>query len=301
MKFKTQIFILLAALALAFSVVITAGATPARPFSLYVAQGNAPGYSWVDKFALNTTITTTSTPEDIWETGGLYTYSADAVFPNVGVADIVSLSSSSALDKQAISIEGLDAGGYGLSQMVTANGQTRVAITPLWRIWRMENMGDTGDDINGTLYAYSGTANTAGVPSGASVIKATIDDGNNQTQMIQYTIPRGFVGFLARKEVGMDFSGGGFFSAAEGTVIQYKVRPYGSVFKIKKTISLISTGTSIYSDYRPAFDPIAELSDLKLVVKSVSASMGIWATFDILLVGESYLSADFLSSIGQSD
>lgn len=261
------------------------------PFGLAVTTGNLEGNDVIDKFGRNPLITTGTDPEDIWEAGGIYDFSAD------GVADIVSLSSSDASDNQDITIQGLDINGALVEQTKTLNGQTRVVLdTPLWRVFRMENDGNT--DLAGVVYCYSGTENTLGVPSGASVTKAIINNGNNQTLMALYTIPKGKVGFLFKGELGMNFTG------AVGTGVNflnavYKSRRVGKVFKIKKFVSLINQANSNYTDTRDFPDPIPAFTDIVLTVEEVSADMGAWGTFCILLVDESKLSQDYLNAIGQ--
>jgi len=136
-----------------------------QPFNLKVNQGLVPGHSVVDKFGENPDIDTGSTPEDIWEAGGEYNYDAN------GTAPIVSLISDNAGDTQDISVQGLDINGNETSQTITLTGTTRVALTtPLWRVYRMQNVGST--NLAGTCYCYVGTG---GVPALAN-IRAIIDD-----------------------------------------------------------------------------------------------------------------------------
>ena len=254
-----------------------------------IKSGQLSGYSTIDKFGQNPLITTSTDPEDVTEIGGLYAFS--------DTSDIISLSSASAADSQNIEITGLVQSGVEYVQTIQLQGQTRVALdSALWRIYRMENVGST--DCAGIIYCYSDTANTAGVPSGASVKKAIIDDGNNQTLMAIYTIPLGKVGFLFRGEAGLSFDGG----VAAGTQtarLFYQSRRYGQVFKVKKSISLVTAGSSNYQDVRSFPDPIPALTDIKINVAEVSADIGVWATLDILLVDENKLTTAYLTAIGQ--
>lgn len=249
------------------------------------------GHDSLDKFGYNPLVTTATDPEDIWEYGGIYTFST--------TADIVSISSSNAGDTQDIIILGQTADGVEVEQTATLNGQTTVSLTtPLWRVYRMENNASTGGDIAGTVYCYVGTSQTAGVPNNATDVRAIIDNGNNQTQMAIYTIPTGKVGFLCRGEVGMQFTG----SVGAGNQfarIQYKSRRFGKVFKVKKTFSLLNVGSSIYQDERCYPDIIPSGTDIVITVQEVSDDMGMWATFDIELVDETKFDPTFLTAIGQ--
>jgi hypothetical protein len=262
-----------------------------------ISEQRVPGYLHIAKFGVNDLVEPLTTPEDVWEGGGEYPFSANGVFPDIGVADIVSVSSSDASDVQDILVFGLDVDGYQVTQLITLQGQTRVALTtPLWRVYRIENWDDTS--FAGTVYVYSGTANTAGVPSGGSITKALVDDGNNQTQMAVYTIPRGMVGFLVRAEVGFGFSG----SIGAGTQevrFAFKARTYGQVFKIKKSVYLVSSSSSEHTDWRPFHDVLPELSDILICVKETTDDVSAWGTFHVMLVEEEKLPQSLLDSIGQ--
>lgn len=258
--------------------------TELMPFPLAVSNGRYTGYSVVDKFGENPLIDTGTTPEDIWEGGGTYSYDAD------GTAPIVSLISDDIADTEPIQILGLDIDGNEVEQTITLTGTTRVALTtPLWRVYRMINVGSS--DLVGTCYCYVGTG---GVPAVADT-RAIIDNGNNQTLMALYTIPLGKVGFLYRGELGASRS----VSAGESQCAYYS-RRYSGLFTIKKRVNLSNAGTSIYQDERSFPDIIPGLTDIKLRVESVSANgMGIFGTFDILLVDEEMYPESFLQAIGQ--
>jgi len=255
-----------------------------QPFELKVNQGLIPGHSVVDKFGENPDIDTGSTPEDIWEAGGTYNYDAN------GTAPIVSLISDNAGDTQNISVQGLDINGNVVVQEITLIGTTRVALTtPLWRVYRMSNVSST--NLAGTCYCYIGTG---GVPSLAN-IRAIIDDGNNQTLMALYTIPRGYVGYLYRGELGQSRA------ATSGAArLAYFSRRYGQAFTIKKRVDITNQGSSIYQDARSFPDVIPALTDVKLTVESVTANnTGVFGTFDVLLIDEALFPDSFLHAIGQ--
>lgn len=263
------------------------------PFDLAVSMGYVQGWTYQQKFGINPLITAATDPEDIWEGGGVYPFSAN------GIADIVSLSSSNAADTQNILIYGLKADGTVAAQVVKLQGQTRVALTtPLWRVYRMENLSFPGVSLAGTVYCYSGTTNTDGEPSGGSITKAIIDNGNNQTQMAIYTVPAKKVAFLRRGEVGFGFSGG-VAAGVHQVQFCFEVRSYNNVFKIKKTIYLITTGNTQHYDNRPFADPIPALSDIKTCVKSTTADISASSTFHLWIADEENFPASYLTSIGQ--
>lgn len=256
-----------------------------------VLPDQLPGYSRVDKFGFNPLIATTTDPEDIWEGGGTYNYDA------FGSAPIQYLSSSDNGDIQDIRVQGLDINGDEVFQTVALTGQTVVVLpTPLWRVYRMENQGNA--DFAGTVYCHTDPTPTNGVPAGVA-IRALIDNGNNQTLMALYTIPKGKVAFLQRGEAGMVYSSGSASQNVEFATMSYQSRRLNKIFKIKKVVSLMSGGNSNYEDRRIFPDVIPALTDIKMVAKEVSNDMGIWATFDILLVDEENLSREYLQTIEQ--
>ena len=262
-----------------------------KGFELSVSMGLVPGYSTLDKFGLNANITSTSDPEDVWEFGGLYNYDAN------GTAPIQYISSSDNADTgQTIVVQGLDINGDLVDQTVTTTGQTVATLsTPLWRIFRMINNSDEGNDLAGTLYCHTDPTPTNGVPTD-SAVRAIIDDGNNQTLMALYTIPKGKVAFLFRGELGIELEGNAA-ALAEYARVFYKSRRYGKLFTIKKSVTMFPG--VIHTDVRSFPDPIPALTDVKINVNEVSATMGVWATFDMLLVDEDKFTTEYLQSIGQ--
>lgn len=255
-----------------------------RSFELAVSMGQIPGYSTIDKFGENPLIDTGSAPEDIWEGSVAYTYDAD------GTAPIVSLISDNAADTTDIQIQGLDIDGNEVIQILTLTGTTRVPLTTaLWRVYRMENVGTSS--IAGMVYCYIGTG---GVPAIGST-RALINDGNNQSLMAIYTVPKGKVAFLYKGEIGMSRPQ----IAGEARAAYYS-RRLGKVFKVKKRVNITNQGSSVYQDYRSFPDVIPALTDIRLSIESVSAdNMGVFGTFDLLLVDEGKLSSAFLTAIGQ--
>lgn len=256
------------------------------PFMLAVSQGLYPGYSVVDKFGRNQTITTGTDPEDIWEAGGLYNYDAD------GTAPIVSVVSDDAADTMDIIIIGQDVNRNEVAQVVTLNGTNRVALqTSLWRVYRMISLNA---NLSGTVYCYVGTG---GVPSLVNT-RAIMLSGENQTLMAIYTIPAGKVGFLFKGVLDMSWEGG-VFSGTEFANCAYYSSRLGEVFTIKRTLTLMSSGNSQFVDERSFPDAVPSGTDIRLNVQEVSATMGVNGAFDILLVDEDLFTVEYLQEIKQ--
>lgn len=263
------------------------------PFYMAISSGGVEGFDTIDKFGEFPNMDVDDSPSDIWEQGGLYTFSND------GVADINTLSSSNTLDT-GIRIQVIWLSQDWSEQIGYAwlNGQNKVLIyansdlsgdtISFWRVHRLVNVSGiipstVAKSIVGDVYCYVDTAITGGVPTDVTKIRAKIINWNNQTQMAIYTIPKGKVGYLIQGDVSISRP-----QSSTGTAIaQYFSRRYGGVFTIKKTIGLTTTGTSYFKDVRTIPDIIPPLTDLLIRSKEVTAN-GTWisASFQIILIDD---------------
>lgn len=247
-----------------------------RDFYIQVAAGNVPGYSAINKFGYNSDIDTGSTPEDVWDYGGVYTFST--------TADIDQLSSSDNGDTQLVTLIGLDANWDEVSQTKTLTGQTPVTLdTPLLRIYRMYNSGSS--DFSGNIYvSTNGAALTAGVPDVATTVRAMVTNGNNQTLMCIYTIPAGHSAFFISGYVAYAKS------SSTGAILEWRARPNGGVFQIKSIISLLGQGSSTWSYHYGIPPMLPEKTDIKITCSDVEANnTGVSGGFDMILIDNDYL------------
>ena len=136
----------------------------------------------------------------------------------------------------------------------------------------MQNIGVYS--VEGIVYCHTQDVPVAGVPDQAN-IRAIINNGNNQTLMALYTVPKGKVGFLMRGELGVSRSQ----TSGEAQCAYYSRRA-GSQFTVKKRINLSNAGSSIYQDERSFPDIIPQFTDIKLTSESVSSNnTGLFGTF----------------------
>lgn len=270
------------------------GVETIKGLGLAVTMGIMPGYSYISKYGVNLAVLVSTDPEDMWEGGGLYN------FDTWGTAPIQYMSSSSTSDVgQTIRVIGLDINGFEVTQYPVTTGQTNVVLdTPLWRIYKMTNLSAEGLSTVGITYVHTDVAPTTGVPLPANV-RALINGDTNSTLMAIYTIPRGKVGFFRRGEVGVQLDGNNAAALAEFAHIHFDLRPFGKNFITQKSVTNIVGGAATYADTRSFPDPIPALSDVKMKVEEVSADMGLWGAFDLLLVDETYFSKEYLASINQ--
>ena len=230
-----------------------------KDFYLKVAMGEVPNHSIMSKFGQNSDVGTAAY-EAVWDGGGTYTYPAD------GSADITKIVSTAA-DTGTAEVQGLDVNGDLVVQNATLNGTTAVTLTtPLWRVFRIKNMGST--DWSGDVTCTDGTTTYAKVQA-----------GNNQTLMALYTIPNGYTGYMLK---GTNSLAG--VSRSYAVAGKMSMRPYGGVFQLKKTFGLQSDGSSFFEMDYPLPAKIAGKTDIKVEVISSASGGVVNTTFDILLV-----------------
>ena len=248
--------------------------------NIETARGNVPGVSSIHKFGNAPDFDTGDGVVSIWDganDGGInqmtYTYSTTAA--------IDSLSSSSGADTMDIEVQGLDASFAQVTQTITLTGQTRVALTTdLIRVFRLKNVGST--NLAGQLYCYENVATTAGVPNDLTLVRASIDNGNNQTLMAIYTIPAGKTGYMDS-----------FFASTAGGnkssnyIIDVYARPSGQVFQLKHRNSLADAGSSHIQHKYTVPEVFAAQTDIEMRVQITAAGVtaaSISAGFDITLI-----------------
>jgi len=237
---------------------------------LSIAKGDVVGHSVMSKFGENSDIDTGTTPEDIWDFGGLYNFSI--------TADIDSISSSDVGDTQDVVVVGLDTNWEEVSQTVTLNGQTRVALsTSLIRSYRAYN--DDTTDFNGNVYIYSDTTLAIGVPVDTTAIRAMVSNGNNQTLMCVYTVPAGKTAYFMTAYVSLSSS------RASNASFTLRARPFGKVFRVVNKIGIMSGGSSTFTRVPAVPGKFPEKTDVKIRCEEVSVNAtAVAAGFDLILV-----------------
>lgn len=248
---------------------------------LAIAKGDVTGHSTVQKFGNASDfdsgdgiITVWDGAEDgtAWELMR-YVYST--------TADIDSISSTSVGDTHEIAIQGLDSDYNLVNQLVTLQGQTRVALnTPLIRVFRAYNNNSV--DLTGHVIVYVNGTISGGVPTNKSNIRAVIDPLNQQTEMAIYTVPAGKTAYLTR---GYASTSGA--NKASNYVVRFFAREFGKVFRLQNVNAITENGNSIVVlDY---FTPlkIPEKTDLEVRVEATGVGVtgaSISAGFDLVLV-----------------
>jgi len=267
----------------------------AKDFWLCVNQCEMDWYSAVDKFWVNSIITTSSDPEDIWEWGWRYIYDADWTAPIVSI-----WAETDAAANQDIMVSWLDINWNYVDQTITLNWTSRVVLTtPLWRVFRLQNEWNTSFTWYVFCYIWTWTVPSIWDPE----IRALINNTNllvphNQTLMAIYSVPKWKVWFLTKWEIWIEATWN-VNALADFAHIHYESRRFWKIFKVKKTVTCIVWWNSVFTDHRSFPGIIPAMWDIRLTVVEVSATMWVWGTFDILLVDESKFSEEYLTAIWQ--
>lgn len=261
---------------------------------LAIAEGNVTGKDYEHKFGNAPDFDTADGEVTVWDgaedgtTWELMNY----VFSTT--ADIDSISSSSASDTQKIVIEGLDSDWNLVSQTITLNGQTRVALTTnLIRVFRAFN--DNSVNLVGHVFVYVNGAITGGIPDTNADIRAIIDPDNQQTEMAVYTIPNDKRAYI--RDWYMSTSGG---NKASSYVFKLKSRNYNKIFRTKHSSAMDQLAPVPYQHKYEEPEKFAPKTDILMTCESIAspASEGnsISSGFDIVLVDVNKLSTKVLET-----
>lgn len=250
-------------------------------FLAEVALGNVPGYSAVNKYGHNAVIETGTDPEDVWSSGGLY-----AFYP--ATAQSMEVLSSSAEDGAGgvtgaltIHVFGLDANWLQVDEVVTLNGTGIVDLTEhtYIRMYRaiVLTAGSVGTNV-GNIVVRIASAGATGAYIAASA---------GQTKQAIYTIPAGKTGLFIKGYVGIAKGAGATAVSAD---FKWKARPNtvaNGAWAEKGDMEVISSGSSWWQyEYGIPNGPIPEKTDIRIECFEVSATLGVVAGFDMLLVDD---------------
>jgi len=161
-----------------------------------LSQGNIIGTKVIHKFGSNPDIGTDL--EDIWSTGGVYTWLQEAV--QLEAISTSTNDTAAGSGARTVFVEGLGPDWKEASAVITMNGTSASAATThtFIRIHRAYVLS------SGTFAATTLTASQAGVitirtaSAGATHVTLALTAGTymSQTELSRYTIPYGYTGYL---------------------------------------------------------------------------------------------------------
>jgi hypothetical protein len=254
--------------------------TRALDWFLDVVRGGQDGIEHVRVYGENPDVDSGTVPEDIWDQGGTYTFTAAGGAP-------MYISSSNGGDTQDVVITALteDASGDWNEETLTQTlaGQAKTALTfasgddPV-RILSVVNL--SGTPLTGDVYVYENDTVVAGVPATASKIRARVLVGNDRTYMAIYTIPSGKTGYLYGRDVGLANN------TATTAEVRFQTRAEGGSFFTDARHTL-SNAVLARHEERPAVPvEIAAKTDIKWLCQVCATNnSALMAAFDLLVLG----------------
>jgi len=233
-----------------------------KEFQLEISRGNVPGMTLVDRYGKNSSISTGTDPQDIWNGGGGY-----SGFPT-GSAETMEIFSSDAADTSAgtgartVRISNLlDGTGAEVADVeVTLNGTTPVSL-------------GAGTYYRGGSRIKVLTAGTSGTNAGELTLRHTTTTANifavmpigfGQTAIAAYTVPVGKTLYVDRISLQMARASG----AAGSATMSVRARPHGGVFNCLTTPTISNSMGYFFSSN--GFFKLDARTDIKLRCEEVS-------------------------------
>jgi hypothetical protein len=249
---------------------------------LAIAKGDVSGHTFEHKFGNAPDFDTADLEITVWDGAEDGEAWENMVYNYSSTADIDSISSSDTGDTQEIYVEGLNSDWELTNEIITLNGQNRVALANNYRrVFRAYN--DNSVNLTGHVFVYVNDTLTGGVPDDPENIRAIIDPDNQQTEMAVYTIPAGKTGYM--RDWYMSTSGG---NKASSYVFKLKARLFNKIFRTKHTSSMDQLSPIPYQHKYEEPEVFPEKTDLEMRVQSIASpavsNNAVSAGFDIVLI-----------------
>lgn len=240
-----------------------------------IGFGVIPGHRRIVGLGNNPSVDTSTLPEDITSTGGLYTF-MDTAAPLELVSDNAA-DSAAGTGARTVTVSGLDANYKEVNQVITLNGLTPVAIpVSLLRVNRLVIASAGSNKTNvGTVVCrrVSDALNQRTMPVGFGVSRAAM-----------YTVPAGFTLSVNQYFASINRSGGTARSASMITMHQTPTGMQFSPFEFT-----VETSSPMFFESLPG-TIITEKMDFWLRCQNVSTNgTNITAAWLGVLVDNSYL------------
>tara|TARA_R110000824_G_scaffold14354_5_gene61129 strand:+ start:1475 stop:2428 length:954 start_codon:yes stop_codon:yes gene_type:complete len=248
---------------------------PIIDYNMQVSAGNIVGVSGINRFGNNRDIDTSSTPEDIWEGGGVYTGHP------TGVAETAEISSDNSNDDASVTgtgartvqIDGLNEDWMVQNETVSLSGTGWAPTTNSWhRINKIQVLTAGSGGENAGILTTRHTSTTGNIFTAMPV-------GVNETLIGAYTTPSGKTGYIQQLHAAVSLSGGGDCSAR----LSVRARESGAVYRAL-TYQQVTNNNDLNLQFQPPIS-IPEKTDIKVRCENVSNNnTSISAMFDIILI-----------------
>lgn len=237
---------------------------------LDIASGKYVGFSIVNKFGVNTRIDSGTTPEDIWDGGGVYTGWATAAETAQVLSSNVN-DTSAGTGARTVSITGLNSAYEITTETLTLNGTTPVT------------------SVNSYIRVHTATVQSAGsggVNAGTITVRQSTTTANiflvmrigyNQSHTSAYTIPAGYTGYMRKIAVMPSATAN---MALEGAVW---TRTFGGVFRARRPFYF--TNQMQFHDTIYGGLALTEKTDVILRILATTANqVPVAGSYDLVLV-----------------
>ena len=242
-----------------------------------ISSGTELGFSHINVFGANDDVDTSSAPEDIWDSGGLYEFpaSAQSIEAVSSSANDIDVTGSGA---RTIRVQGLDTNYNPQEEDIAMNGMAAVALVNTYmRIHKafILSAGSVGTN-DGII--------TIRIPIGPN--QAQILAGNGESLMAIFTIPNGKTGFLKRWYCSISKTQSGTTDIRILTSLP-TFAPYNNTWRVHRIITCNSIGSSTWNEEVTTPGLLVAKTDIRLVANNVSANnIRVVGGFDLILVDD---------------
>lgn len=241
------------------------------PYELDVVRSRHPGFVHKKLFGRNAAVSTT--PETIWESGAAYTWPAAAAVLEVTSSDANDTIAGTGAQK--ITIEGLDASYLEVTEEVDLDGQTNSDTTTLFLRVNRLFVSQVGSGLTnaGDIYLSTG-AQTAGVPSDATTIRAKITVGSGESLAAIYTVPAATIAYFSNLRA----------SSSQGTdnvTVDLRTLTSGASWILRARFVVL--GNTITLPYEYPLE-IAAQTDIEIQGDASANTPDCSASFDLVLI-----------------
>jgi len=245
---------------------------------LSLSSGEVAGSIVVHKFGANPSVGTTV--EDIWAAGGTYTgFLTSASTVRIAAGGDAN-DDTAGTGAQEITILGLDENWKFASETVKTAGTSASASTTTTFIRVYRAFVSRVGTYHGSNAAVVSIETTGGTEV-ASIYFDSVWGGHGQTEMCIYTIPTGYIGYIARAGITVE-------TTRSVTVAIWQVpnaddasAPYNGAKRIVFEHQLITDQTNVIFQAMPSFPA---RTDIWVQASTPAATASVTATMDLFLL-----------------
>lgn len=240
---------------------------------LEIAKGNVPKHSLITKFGFNLVVSTGTTPEDIWNGGGLFVPPTTARIHDIASTSVNDTSAGTGV--RTVLIRGVNGSYAPTSETVTMNGTSNVATANSYvHIHLMQCITVGSGGVNaGDITATAQTDST---------VTCKVDTGMGQSASAIYLVPDGYKGYVMRLRSRMNNS-----TANSSATIGLYTRPFNTSLQLKTQIGINNSGSSFVENDYTGSSPFIIPAKCFVQMRCTSATNNntvIESEFDLILV-----------------